>query len=117
MGYAQTRMYRRGVLKAEGFPLADVSEHLAHPDTIVWVDLRAPEARQLDELALELGLHELAVEDAIVAHQRPKLERYDDTLFAVLRAPAEPDELARERDQLAAFDAARALGRRLRLHL
>ena len=61
MGYAQTRMYRRGVLKAEGFPLADVSEHLAHPDTIVWVDLRAPEARQLDELALELGLHELAL--------------------------------------------------------
>jgi magnesium transporter len=43
--------------------------------------------------AEEFGLHELAVEDAIVAHQRPKLERYDDTLFAVLRAARYLDDV------------------------
>ncbi len=44
-------------------------------------------------MAEEFGLHELAVEDAIVAHQRPKLERYGDTLFAVLRAARYLDEV------------------------
>ena len=47
---------------------------------------------QLLPVAEEFGLHELAVEDAIVAHQRPKLERYGDTLFVVLRAATYLDE-------------------------
>ena len=57
-------MYREGVLEAEGFPVADVSEYLDEPDTVVWVDLCGPSKEQLHELAGELGLHELAVEDA-----------------------------------------------------
>jgi magnesium transporter len=50
-----------------------------------WVGLHEPDARQLEELAEVFGLHPLAVEDAIHAHQRPKLERYDDVLFLVLK--------------------------------
>ena len=57
-----------------------------HDDTIAWIGLLRPTEAQLIPVANEFGLHELAVEDAIVAHQRPKLERYGDTLFVVLRA-------------------------------
>mgnify|MGYP006352312087 CR=1 FL=1 len=81
MGDALTRVYCNGVLEAEGFPVADVSEHLERPDTVVWVDLFGPSKEQLHQLASELGLHELAVEDAIHAHQRPKLDRYATHLF------------------------------------
>jgi magnesium transporter len=52
---------------------------------MAWIGLLRPAATQLVAVAEEFGLHELAVEDAIVAHQRPKLERYADTLFVVLR--------------------------------
>src|SRR3990170_2880363 len=74
-------MYRKGVLEAEGFPVADVSEHLDEPDTVVWVDLHGPSTAELHELADELGLHELAVEDALGPHQRPKLDHYASHLF------------------------------------
>ncbi|MFW6772851.1 magnesium and cobalt transport protein CorA [Nocardioides sp. CPCC 205120] len=56
-----------------------------HDEAIAWIGLYRPENHELASLAGEFDLHELAVEDAIVAHQRPKLERYDDTLFVVLR--------------------------------
>jgi magnesium transporter len=81
MGGPMTRVYRKGILEAEGFPVADVSEHLADPETIVWVDLSGPTKEELHELAAELGLHELAVEDALEPHQRPKLDRYATHLF------------------------------------
>src|SRR6266567_3694461 len=55
------------------------------PQGMAWIGLYRPSEDQLLYLAQQFGLHELAVEDAIVAHQRPKLERYDDTLFVVLR--------------------------------
>ena len=81
MDDAHTRVYRNGVLEAEGFPVADVSEFLAEADTMVWIDFCAPSKAQLHELADELGLHELAVEDALSPHQRPKLDRYESHLF------------------------------------
>jgi magnesium transporter len=81
VGQALTRVYRAGVLEAEGFPVADVSDHLERPDAVVWVDFCAPSKAQLHELASELGLHELAVEDALGRHQRPKLDRYATHLF------------------------------------
>jgi magnesium transporter len=81
VGEPMTRVYRKGILEAEGFPVADVSEHLVDPDTVVWVDLCGPTREQLHELAGELGLHELAVEDALEPHQRPKLDRYATHLF------------------------------------
>jgi magnesium transporter len=81
MGEPMTRVYRKGILEAEGFPVADVSEYLVDPDTVVWVDLSGPTMEQLHELTAELGLHELAVEDALEPHQRPKLDRYATHLF------------------------------------
>jgi len=53
---------------------------------IAWIGLYRPDDRELGSLAGEFDLHELAVEDAIKAHQRPKIERYGETLFVVLRA-------------------------------
>lgn len=58
----------------------------ATPDGVAWIGLYRPSAQELMSLAEEFGLHELAIEDAIVAHQRPKLERYDGVLFVVLKA-------------------------------
>lgn len=51
----------------------------------VWVGLHAPDDRQMADVAQAFGLHELMAEDAVHAHQRPKLERYDDMQFVVLR--------------------------------
>ena len=51
----------------------------------VWIGLHEPDEHQMQAVADVFGLHELAVEDAVHAHQRPKLERYDDALFMVLK--------------------------------
>ncbi len=81
MGRTMTRSYRKGTVADEGFAVSKVSEQLGQADTIVWVDLCNPDPDQLHELAAELGLHELAVEDALGPHQRPKLDRYSTHLF------------------------------------
>ncbi len=52
----------------------------------VWVGLHEPDEHQMAEVAQEFRIHELIVEDAVQAHQRPKLERYDDQLFVVARS-------------------------------
>ncbi|QWF79182.1 magnesium/cobalt transporter CorA [Amycolatopsis sp. CA-230715] len=54
-------------------------------DGFVWIGLHEPDEEQIQGIADTFGLHELAVEDAVHAHQRPKLERYDETLFMVLK--------------------------------
>ena len=64
----------------------------APPGAMAWIGLYRPDESQLLGVAEEFGLHEVAVEDAIVAHQRPKLERYDQMLFVVLRAATYLDE-------------------------
>jgi magnesium transporter len=63
------------------------------PESMAWIGLYRPGPHEVASLAAEFQLHELAVEDAIVAHQRPKLERYDQTLFVVLRPARYIDEL------------------------
>jgi magnesium transporter len=69
-------------------------------EAFVWVGLHEPDQAQMQELADVFGLHPLAVEDAVHAHQRPKLERYDETLFLVLKTvnyvPHESVVLARQ---------------------
>ncbi len=81
MAETLTRVYRAGVLEAESFPVAGVSDYLDERDTVVWVDISDPSSEELAELAEELGLHELAVEDVMGPEQRPKLDRYQTHLF------------------------------------
>lgn len=64
-----------------------------HPAAVAWVGLYRPSHDDVALLAREFGLHELAVEDAILAHQRPKLERYGETLFVVLHAARYLDDV------------------------
>lgn len=63
------------------------------PRGLAWIGLFRPTESQLRPVAEEFGLHEVAVEDAVVAHQRPKLERYGDMLFVVLRAATYLDDV------------------------
>lgn len=62
----------------------DIHRYLDQPKCFVWVALRGPGHDELIEMQHEFGLHELAVEDAQHGHQRPKLEEYGDSLFAVM---------------------------------
>jgi magnesium transporter len=78
---ARTRLYRDGTLELEGFPVAEISDHLVDKDVTIWLDLRAPDHDDLDVLSEEFGLHPLAVEDAVYEHERPKLDRYGSHLF------------------------------------
>src|SRR5215217_1793584 len=73
-------------------PLDDISEVLKQPGTFVWIGLCDPDAPLLRKVQEEFGLHDLAIEDALAAHQRPKIERYENSLFIVLRTAqiAEP---------------------------
>jgi len=85
--------------KIADIPVADVSEYVRRPDCFVWVALFEPTQAELDEIAGEFGLHELAVEDARKGHQRPKIEEYGDSLFAVLH-PVEMIKLEDGTDDL-----------------
>jgi magnesium transporter len=77
----RTRVWRQGVLDKEDFPVERVSDFLAEKDTVVWADLRAPNAAEMQQIADELGLDPLAVEDALEHNERPKVDRYPSHLF------------------------------------
>jgi magnesium transporter len=80
-------IYSDGRRVASPESLADTYRVLhKSPKSLAWIGLYRPDRRELASLAQEFDLHELAIEDAIQAHQRPKLERYGDTLFVVLKA-------------------------------
>ena len=64
---------------------AALAEVRRRGEGFVWVGLHAPDEGQMTSVAQTFGLHDLAVEDAVQAHQRPKLERYDETLFLVVK--------------------------------
>ncbi|MEU7649822.1 magnesium and cobalt transport protein CorA [Streptomyces huasconensis] len=83
----QAALYEGGVRVATPSSLADTFRELREQrDGMAWIGLARPTEDELHSLAAEFDLHELAVEDAMEAHQRPKLERYGETLFVVLRA-------------------------------
>ncbi|RZU73594.1 magnesium transporter [Micromonospora kangleipakensis] len=87
-------VYTRGHRYASPATLAETYQCLhEQDDAMAWIGLYRPDADQITSLAQEFKLHDLAVEDAITAHQRPKLERYGDTLFVVLRAARYVDAL------------------------
>jgi len=68
----------------------EIHDYLSRSDSFVWVALKDATPEELDEMRQQFGLHELAVEDARHGHQRPKIEEYGDSLFAVLQM-VEPD--------------------------
>ncbi|MGZ5074534.1 MAG: CorA family divalent cation transporter, partial [Usitatibacter sp.] len=70
--------------KLADIPKEAISEYVKRPDCFVWVALKDPSAEELEEMAGEFDLHPLAVEDARHGHQRPKIEEYGDSLFAVI---------------------------------
>jgi magnesium transporter len=78
---ASTRAYRNGTLVDENFAIERVSDYLEDPDCLVWVDVCAPDQDELQAIAEELSLHQLALEDAVGERQRPKLDRYESHLF------------------------------------
>ncbi|MFD5339999.1 magnesium and cobalt transport protein CorA [Streptomyces hawaiiensis] len=81
-------IYREGQ-RTEG--PEDLSDALGEARTaggFVWIGLHEPTEGEFDHVTREFGLHPLAVEDALKAHQRPKLEVYDDSLFVVLKPVA-----------------------------
>jgi magnesium transporter len=83
----EAALYQDGVRVSSPATLADTFRELREaPAGMAWIGLARPTEAELHSLAAEFDLHPLAVEDAMEAHQRPKLERYGDTLFVVLRA-------------------------------
>jgi magnesium transporter len=78
------------VAYANGYRVAEVELHQVHdvlkaPDHFVWIAMHEPSEEVLSLVQQEFGLHDLAVEDAHHAHQRPKAELYGDSLFVVMR--------------------------------
>jgi magnesium transporter len=71
-----------------GDPAAAIERVRADGRGFVWIGLHEPDAQEMEFLAKLFGLHELAVEDAVQAYQRPKLEAYDNSLFLILKTVA-----------------------------
>lgn len=107
----RTRQYRAGQLTREGFAAEQISEILAgDPDAVVWLDLYDPTQADLQIVTDEFGLHPLAVEDALHAHQRPKVDRYRTHLFANMYAVSvAPGTAALTVGEVGIFITARAL--------
>jgi magnesium transporter len=79
-------IYRDGVREAHPITLDQTYEELRDRGGFAWIGMYRPTEEELRSVAVEFNLHPLAVEDALVGHQRPKLERYGDVLFVVLRS-------------------------------
>ena len=93
-GLVDSAVYRGGVRQASTKTLGETFKALREQEGgMAWIGLYRPDENELNSLASEFDLHPLAVEDAITAHQRPKLERYDKTLFVVLRAARYLDDV------------------------
>jgi magnesium transporter len=78
-------VYQDGRRRPGELALEEAYEAASADDAFVWIGLYEPDEAEFESVRREFNLHELAVEDAIDAHQRPKLELYDDTLFVVLK--------------------------------
>ncbi len=85
-------IYVGGRRVAEPCSLQETYEACREQRGLAWIGLHEPTEEEFSSVAQEFGLHPLAVEDAVEAHQRPKLERYDGTLFVVLRPARYVDE-------------------------
>ena len=77
----RSRLWRAGELEAEDFPFEKISDYLDQDGALVWVDICDPDSHLLTELAEELTLQRLAVEDAVSHRERPKATRYSTHTF------------------------------------
>jgi len=78
-------VYEHGVRRGGRIPLSGAAAAAASTDGFVWIGLQQPTERDIAAVAAQFDLPALAVEDAVRAHQRPKVEAYGDVLFAVLK--------------------------------
>jgi magnesium transporter len=92
MALVNNAVYVDGQRSADPRTLDETYEVLRERRGMAWIGLYRPDVEELRSVAREFDLHELAVEDAIAAHQRPKIERYGTTLFTVLRPARYLDE-------------------------
>jgi magnesium transporter len=96
MPIVDSAIYVKGVRESNAVTLDQTFEQLRDHGGFAWIGMYRPTESELRSVATEFNLHRLAVDDALAGHQRPKLERYGDTLFVVLR-PAryldEPEEV------------------------
>ena len=90
-GVVDNAIYVDGVRTANPVTLDETYELLRERHGMAWIGLYRPTSGEIGSVAAEFGLHYLVVDDAIAAHQRPKLERYGAILFTVLR-PARYDD-------------------------
>ena len=94
-GAVRGRVWRGGQVVAEDFDFARISDYLEEPDSLTWVDVCDPDHRILQDLAGELALAPLAVEDAIAHSERAKATRHAThtfmTVYAVTLNPGAPD--------------------------
>jgi magnesium transporter len=80
--------------KLADIDIADIGSYVSRPECFVWVALKDPQPDELSQMQRQFGLHELAIEDARHGHQRPKVDEYGDSLFAVLHTlDLDDDEL------------------------
>jgi magnesium transporter len=86
-------LYVGGVRQPGRFDPATADQELCEPDHFIWIGLFEPTRPEFATVRESFHLHELAVEDALKAHQRPKLEQYDDSLFVVLKTARYLEEL------------------------
>jgi magnesium transporter len=77
--------YEEGLRCGDDLALDEAGAAAKGAGAFVWLGVREPSAEEFEEIAREFDLHELAVEDAVKAHQRPKVEVYGDTLFVVVK--------------------------------
>jgi magnesium transporter len=88
-------IYDKGTRRDGDVDPSDALEAARERGSFVWIGLYEPSEDEFDSIQREFALHELAVEDALHAHQRPKLETYGDTIFLVLKTARyiDPDEI------------------------
>ena len=83
--FVDCAVYDQGRRREGEFKLHDALKECRRDNSFAWIGLYEPTEDEFDSVRREFELHELAVEDAIHAHQRPKLEVYGDMLFLVLK--------------------------------
>jgi magnesium transporter len=103
------RVYREGHLEAADVDLARVPGVLREPRTMVWVDVPHPTPTSMAVIQRAFGFHELAIEDCLGPHQRPKIEQYEDYFFLVAYQLTVDADAGLQGHELAAFVSHRYL--------